>query len=146
MEGSSVRRGPEERRERLPLTSAPRVYYVVHMTFGGYVRQRREARRAADAAFSLRRVAQRIGVEPAYLSKVERGEVAPPSEAKIRLLAADLGDDADVLLAMAGKVSTDLQAVIRSRPALFASLIRELRDAPDHALLRVVREVRDGDW
>ena len=28
----------------------------------------------------------------------------------------------------------------------FAELIRQLKEAPDHALLKVVREVRDGDW
>ncbi len=55
----------------------------------------------------------RIGVEPSYLSKVERGETPPPSEEKIRRLATELNDDPDVLLAMAGKVSTDLQDVIR---------------------------------
>jgi transcriptional regulator with XRE-family HTH domain len=48
--------------------------------FGQYVRKRREALRAADRRFSLRRVASRIGVEPSYLSKVERGEQPPPSE------------------------------------------------------------------
>jgi hypothetical protein len=47
---------------------------------------------------------------------------------------------------MAGKVSSDLQAIIRHRPELFAQLLRELRDMPDHAILRLVREVRDGDW
>jgi hypothetical protein len=51
-----------------------------------------------------------------------------------------------VLLAMVGKVSSDLQEVIRKRPKLFAQLIRELRNQPDRAVLRVVREVRDGDW
>jgi hypothetical protein len=29
---------------------------------------------------------------------------------------------------------------------LFAALIRELKDMPDHAVLRLVREVRDGEW
>ena len=116
------------------------------MTFGTFVREQREGLRSADPAFSLRQVAQRIGVEPAYLSKVERDEVAPPSEEKIRRLAALLEVDADMLLAMAGKVSADLQAVIRARPALFAALIRELKEAPDHAIVRVVREVRDGEW
>jgi transcriptional regulator with XRE-family HTH domain len=96
--------------------------------------------------YSVRQVAQRIGVEPSFLSKVERGEVAPPSEAKIVALARELGEDPDVLLALAGKVSTDLQEVIRKRPELFAALIRELKDMPDHAVLRVVREVRDGNW
>jgi transcriptional regulator with XRE-family HTH domain len=114
--------------------------------FGGYVRSRREALRATDPAMSVRRVASRIGVEPSFLSKVERGEVPPPSEAKIRALAEVLAEDPDVLLALAGKVSADLQAVIVKRPALFAQLIRELADAPDGAVLRVVREVRDGQW
>lgn len=116
------------------------------MTFGKFVRQRREALREGDASFSLRQVAQRVGIEPAYLSKVERDEVAPPSESTIRSLARELGEDADMLLAMAGKVSSDLQEIIRRRPELFAELLRCLKTTPDDAILRVVREVRDGDW
>jgi transcriptional regulator with XRE-family HTH domain len=114
--------------------------------FGEHVRARREEQRARDASMSVRKVAARIGVEPSYLSKVERGEVSPPSETTILALAQVLGEDPDVLLAMAGKVSSDLQEVIRRHPREFAELIRQLKDAPDHALLRVVREVRDGDW
>lgn len=102
--------------------------------------------RGSDRAYSVRQVAQRIGVEPSFLSKVERDEVAPPSEAKILLLAKELSEDPDVLLAMAGKVSSDLREIIRKRPRLFATLIRELKNMPDHAVLRLVREVRDGDW
>jgi transcriptional regulator with XRE-family HTH domain len=114
--------------------------------FGEHVRRVRERLRGLDGRYSLRQVAQRITVEPAYLSKVERGDVAPPSEATIVRLAHDLGEDPDILLAMAGKVSGDLQAIICDRPKLFAELLRELRKSPDHAILRVVREVRDGDW
>lgn len=114
--------------------------------FGPYVRARREALRRADQRFSLRQVAERIGVEPSFLSKVERGETPPPSEEKIVALARALDEDADVLLAMAGKVSSDLQRAIRKRPELFAALIRELKGMPDHAVLRLVRDVRDGDW
>ncbi|HET6545368.1 MAG TPA: hypothetical protein VFG55_01325, partial [Rhodanobacteraceae bacterium] len=83
---------------------------------------------------------------PAYLSKIERAEFPPPGENTIRALAVELNEDADVLLAMAGKVSSDLQAVIRKRPTLFAELIRQLKKLPDDAVLRVVREVRDGNW
>ena len=43
-------------------------------------------------------------------------------------------------------MSRDLQDIIRRRPALMAQLIRELKRLPDHAVLRIVREVRDGDW
>ena len=85
-------------------------------------------------------------MEPSYLSKVERGDEAPPSEARIRAIAEDLGEDADVLLALAGKVSSDLQAIIVRRPALMAEIIRELKRLPAHAVLRLVREVRDGEW
>jgi len=47
---------------------------------------------------------------------------------------------------MAGKVSSDLLDVIKERPQLFGDLIRELKSQPEHAILRLVREVRDGDW
>jgi HTH-type transcriptional regulator, competence development regulator len=116
------------------------------MSFGEFIRKRREEKRAADADFSLRRVAAAIGVEPSYLSKIERGEQPPPSEETIVALAAALDEDPDVLLALAGKVSKDLQAIIRKRPKVFAELIRELKKMPDHAVLRLVREVRDGNW
>jgi len=91
-------------------------------------------------------VAGRIEVEPAYLSKIERGDVAPPSEATTVRLAKELGEDPDVLLSMAGKVSSDLQEIIRKRPKLFAELIRQLKEAPDEAIFKVMREVRGGDW
>lgn len=61
-------------------------------------------------------------------------------------MATELGEDPDVFLALAGKVSSDLQEIIRKRPKLFAELIQQLKEAPDHAVLRVVREMRDGDW
>ena len=91
--------------------------------FGEFVRLKREMLRKNDRNFSQRQVALRIGVEPAYLS-----------------------EDPDLLLALAGKVSSDLQEIIRRRPMLFAELLRELKNAPDHAVVRVVREVRDGNW
>ena len=123
------------------------MFYIGHMThFGATVRDLRERLRERDRRYSLRQVARRVGVEPAYLSKIERGDAAPPSEAMTVRLAKELGEDPDVFLALAGKVSGDLQEIIRKRPRLFAELIRELKKAPDDALLRVVREVRDGEW
>ena len=116
------------------------------MTFGKYIREHREALKANDRRFSVRQVAQRIGVEPAYLSKIEREDVAPPSEEKIRALAKELEEDVDMLLAMAGKVSSDLQEIIRKRPQLFADLLRQLKTLPNHAILRIARDVRDGEW
>ena len=72
----------------------------------------------------MRQVAHRIGIEPAYLSKIERGDVPPPSEKTTVRLAHELGQDPDVFLAMAGKVSGELQEIIRKRPKVLAELIR----------------------
>lgn len=116
------------------------------MTIGAYIREVRERLREKDRSYSLRQVAHRISVEPAYLSKIERDQVPPPSEDTLRRLAVDLGEDPDLVLAMAGKVSSDLQEIIRRRPQLFADLLRQLKEVPDHAILRIVREIRDGDW
>jgi HTH-type transcriptional regulator, competence development regulator len=116
-------------------------------TLGEFLRERRLELQARDARFSLTQVAQRVGVTPAFLSQVERGQArSGPAEETLRLLARELEVDADLLLALGGKVSGDLQEAIRRRPVLFAQLIRELRDLPDHAVLRLVREVRDGEW
>lgn len=114
--------------------------------FGNHIRKKRESLKQEDRSYSVRQVAARIEVEPSFLSKVERGIEPPPSEEKIRAIAKDLDEDPDVLLAMAGKVSADLIKIICRRPALFAKLIRDLKKMPNHAVLRLVREVRDGDW
>ncbi len=114
--------------------------------FGSYVRRQRETLLKDDRRYSLRQVAGRIGIEPAYLSKIERGDFAPPSEQVIRKLADELDENVDILLALAGKVSQDLKDIIVQRPELMADLLRQIKEMPDHAILRVVREVKDGDW
>ena len=116
------------------------------MEFGKYIRDRREALRKENSEYSLRKVALSLGVEPSYLSKIERGEQPPPSEALIIGLAEVLNEDRDILLALGGKVSSDLKDAIMKRPQLFASLLREMKDIPDHSILRIVREIRDGEW
>lgn len=116
-------------------------------SFGSFIRERREELRSSDGqAYSLRKVAARIGIGPTYLSKIENGLDQPPSEERILLLADELRIDRNVLLAMAGKVSRDLQQIILSRPQLFAELLAACKDLPDNAVLRVVREVRTGEW
>ena len=114
--------------------------------FGSQIRSLRERRASRGSSYSLRQVATRCGVTPAYLSRVERGEVAPPGEETLVKLANELGEDSDVLLALAGKISSDLKAAILARPKLFADLIRTIKEAPDHAVLKIVRDVRDGKW
>lgn len=117
------------------------------MDFAECIRDRRQKLRAAgDRNYSQRQVALRIEVEPSYLSKVERGLIPPPSEEKILRLADELDLDADTLLALAGKVASDLQETIRERPRMFGHLIRELRDAPDEGIMMLTERAERGDW
>jgi len=112
--------------------------------FGAYIRLRRESLREQDAEYSVRKVANRIGVEPSYLSKIERDIESPPSEPRIRALAQELGEDPDYLLALAGKVSLDVQEAIRRRPKLLSRLVRELNHLPNAKVRRVVRQIQGG--
>jgi transcriptional regulator with XRE-family HTH domain len=72
------------------------------MNFGSRIRQLR-----VDRGVSLRDFASAVGIDFTYLSKIENGKVEPPSEDKIRLMARELDEDAEELLGLAGKFSTD---------------------------------------
>ena len=87
-----------------------------------------------------------IGIEPSYLSKIERGEQPPPGEQTIRRLAEELGENPDALLALAGKVSSDLLAIIRERPTVVAELLRAMRGLSAKRVSEISRQIRDGDW
>ena len=89
--------------------------------FGAFIRREREA---LDPKIGLREMAKKIGVSPTYLSKVERDEFPPPAEDKVIAIAKILDLDVDVLLARAGKVSSDLTQIIREHPREMASVLR----------------------
>src|SRR5260370_21724097 len=102
---------------------------------GRHLRECRTGKQLREGkAFSLRQLAGRIGVEPSYLSKIERGLEPRPSEETTRALALELGQYPDVLLAMAGKVSTDLQAINRKQPQIFSQLNRTIYQKPSQPI------------
>ena len=115
----------------------------MNMAFGKFVRNRREELARKEGGYSVRKLAAMLDIQPSYISKIERCEVPPPSEKTIIELAEVLKVDADELLALAGRVSMELREVIIRRPRLFADLLRQLKDAPDHAILRVAKDVRE---
>lgn len=89
------------------------------MKFGPYIRAAREAR-----ATTLRGLARQIDVEPAYLSKIEREIFPPPSEGLIVKIAGHLGEDPDRLLALAGKIPSDIKNMILQSEGQLAKMIR----------------------
>ncbi|MBD3369562.1 helix-turn-helix domain-containing protein [Candidatus Fermentibacteria bacterium] len=104
--------------------------------FGEIVRELRKKK-----GISLRKFSAVIGVSPAYLSKIERDEFAPPAEEKVRAIAEQLNQDPDELLALAGRISSDLPEIIMQHPREFATLLRTLDGASREELRRFVRSV-----
>ncbi|WP_161598404.1 response regulator [Pseudodesulfovibrio senegalensis] len=102
--------------------------------FGDHIRTKRTLLQEKDKSYSQRQVSLAIGIEPSYLSKIERGLPVTLSEEKIIALARTLHEDPDYLLALCGKISQDLQHIIIKRPLLFSKLIRALKDMPDEAI------------
>jgi transcriptional regulator with XRE-family HTH domain len=102
--------------------------------FGEFVRREREAKE-----IGLREMAKKIGVSPTYLSKVERDEFPPPAEDKVRKIAKVIGRDADELLALAGRVASDLTDIIRQSPREMADFLRAAKGLTAEDLARLAR-------
>jgi transcriptional regulator with XRE-family HTH domain len=103
--------------------------------FGAFIRREREAKE-----IGLREMAKKIGVSPTYLSKVERDEFPPPTEDKVRKIAAIIVHDADELLAMAGRVASDLTDIIRERPREMADFLRAAKGLTAEDMARLARQ------
>ncbi len=100
------------------------------MNFGERLRELRKAKN-----FSQRTLAEKVGINFTYLSKVESEKLdfaQYPSEDLIRKLAKALGADVDELLLLAKKIPADIRDRVIERPDAFrkiASLDDETLDA-----------------
>lgn len=105
--------------------------------FGAFIRCEREARE-----IGLREMAKIIGVSPTYLSRVERDEFKPPTENKVRAIARIIECDPDKLLALAGRVSSDIAEIIKRQPVELSALLRTADGLPAEDIARLVRNAR----
>jgi len=115
----------------------------VKSKFGKRVRALR-----VERGLGLRKFAREVGISPTYLSKIERAEFPPPAEDKVVAIADALDQDRDELLALAGRVASDLEAVILRHPRELAALLRALADlsaAEIHGLTRMAARVARAD-
>lgn len=90
------------------------------MNFGNIVKAHRER-----VGLSLRETAERVGVNQAYLSRVEAGRV-PPSDQLITGLASVLSCDQDELLLLAGRVPQTVQKMVERSPYQAAMTLRNI--------------------
>ena len=103
--------------------------------FGATVRQLREGKR-----IGLRQFARMIGVSATYLSKIERQELPAPAEDRVKEIARRLEQDPDELLALAGKVASDLNEIIRRHPREMASFLRTARGLSSQELEQLTKQ------
>ncbi len=87
-------------------------------SFGQVLREAREGK------YTLRKFAQIVGVSPTDLSQVEQGNVDPPTAERVKRMAEVLGANPDEWTALAGRVPTDLPAIIHEKPIEFPDLLR----------------------
>jgi len=105
----------------------------VSKLFGDYIRSKREALRENDPEYSIRKVAQRIGIHHSYLSKIERGEPASLSEKKMVALAEELGDNPELLMAMCGKVSESVRRAVFQDPEWVIEMLNQIKNGREVA-------------
>ena len=89
--------------------------------FGGTVREMREAQQ-----LGLRATAERLGISPAYLSRIERGKEKPPRPELVKRLATLLGGDSDLLFRLAESTDPDIADYIHTEPGV-AEFLRTAR-------------------
>jgi transcriptional regulator with XRE-family HTH domain len=90
--------------------------------FGEALRELRQQK-----GIGLRQLAAKVGISPSYLSNVETAKFPPPSEETLCLIAQELDQHPDQMLAQAGKISSDLPKIIEKHPRQFAAILRSLR-------------------
>jgi len=77
---------------------------------------------------SLREFARKVGLSPAYLSRIENEKEPPPSETVIERLAEALGADKYELFSYAGKIPEEFLETFKKNPKGVASFMRRAKE------------------
>lgn len=102
---------------------------------------RRIKRKRRELGLTQRDLAGRLEIDFTYLSKLENDRGEPPGERTVRRLAAELHDDEEELLALAGKLPDQLRSRAQQDVA-FARLLRRLPELPDSELQGIYRQLK----
>lgn len=110
-------------------------------TFGETIR---ELRAAQD--LGLRETSLKVGISPAYLSRIERGKERPPRPEVIKTLAKVLAADPDVLFRLSSSTDPDVVDYLHERPeamALVRYIIETSFTEPElQKLLKAAEKIR----
>lgn len=108
-------------------------------TFGNALRQYRQA-----AGISQRELAKKAGLDFSYISKLENSRLPPPAADTVVLIAQILSVPAEGLLALTGKIPTNIQETI-STSANAQSFLREVQEMglTDDEWKKMVKSLKD---
>ncbi|ACK69904.1 transcriptional regulator, XRE family [Gloeothece citriformis PCC 7424] len=112
----------------------------MEQNFGQIIRQARK-----DKGLSQRELAERLGLDFTYLSKLEnnRADYAPKEEV-IRVLAQNLELNEEELLFLAGRIPQQDEEFLKENYKTMPTLFRRLRENPEFAQ-RVIQEAIKGE-
>ncbi len=109
-------------------------------TFGQRIRRRRR-----ESNLNQRQLASLVGVDFTYLSKLENDQQGQsPGEELVMKLAEQLQDDAEALLALAGKVPVEALRMLAREDADFARFLRRLSAVPADDKRERLRQVLES--
>ncbi len=86
----------------------------------------RDLRVAQD--LGLRETAIKVGISPAYLSRIERGKERPPRPEVIKALAKILAADPDVLFRLSSSTDPEVVDYLHEQPEVM-NLLRCIKEA-----------------
>jgi len=86
----------------------------------------RDLRVAQD--LGLRETATKVGISPAYLSRIERGKERPPRPEVIKELAKVLAADPDVLFRLSSSTDPEVVDYLHDQPEVM-NLLRYIKEA-----------------
>lgn len=72
----------------------------------------------------MKGLARQLGIDPSFLSRIERGVVAAPEQI-VRDVSKALGAVEDPLLVLAGHLPADIEAILLAQPERSIALLRE---------------------
>jgi transcriptional regulator with XRE-family HTH domain len=108
----------------------------MHETFGQRLRNIRMRR-----GLGLREFARRVGVSPTYLTQVEKDACPKPTEERVIAMARALDQHPDEFLALAGRIASDLDQIIRTRPRSLPTFLRVAQGLSDARIEEITRQI-----
>ena len=114
----------------------------MEQSFGAALRTRRR-----EAGLTQRDLAERAGLDFTYISKLENNRLPPPAADTVVLLCRILGIPSEGLLALTGKIPSEVQHMVSSSSAaqkfLREAQQRGISDAEWRQLANLLRSLKE---